>query len=90
MLHAGGRVKIMPGKMTWKEMKAAYPDEWLLIVDVDFDEFGHLRTGTVERHSPDVDEIVKLPVINKPTAFRYTGESTFMGLRSHAQHDHHF
>lgn len=80
----------MPNKMTWKEMKVAYPNEWLLIVDVDFDKSGHLRAGTVERHSPDMEEIAKPPVPNKPTAFRYTGESAFMGLRSHATHNHTF
>jgi len=69
-------------------MRRAFPDEWLLIVDFETDESGHLISGIVERHSSDMDEVAKPPALNKPTAFRYTGESTFRGLRSHAQHNY--
>lgn len=78
----------MGQKMTWEEMKKEYPDEWLLITDYESDESGHLVTGTVERHSPDMEDVAKLPNLKRPTAFRYTGESSFMGLRSHVNHDH--
>ena len=76
----------MARKMTWEQMKQEFPDEWLLIVDFDTDESGHLTSGVVERHSEDMDKVVRPPVLSRPIAFRYTGESTFMGLRSHAQH----
>lgn len=72
-------------RLTWPEMKTNYPDEWLLIVDFETDESGHLVSGVVERHSRNKDDVYKKPALNKPTAFRFTGESTFSGLRSHAE-----
>ena len=76
----------MAEKITWEEMKNSYPDEWLLIVDFDLDETGHLTKGVVERHSRSKQKIYKTPLRNKSAAFRYTGESAFSGLRSHAGH----
>jgi hypothetical protein len=76
----------MANKMTWEEMKKNYPDEWLLIVDYDLDESGHLKNGIVERHSKIKNEVYNPPAINKSAAFRYTGESTFSGLRNHGSH----
>lgn len=80
----------MGTKMTWEEMKKKYPDEWLLIADYETDDHGHLTCGVVERHSPKTREVAKPPSLKKPVAFCYTGESTFMGLRSHATHHHTF
>jgi hypothetical protein len=71
-------------RLSWQEMKSRYPDQWLLIVDYQTDESGHLLAGVVERHSTDMYEVAKPPALGRPTAFRYTGESTFRGLRSHA------
>jgi hypothetical protein len=76
----------MGEKMTWEEMKRLYPDEWLLIVDYILDETGHLVNGVVERHSKSKMNVYQTPLQNKSAAFRYTGESTFSGLRSHAGH----
>jgi len=75
----------MKPKMTWNDMKNEFPDEWLLITDFNLDQSGHLVAGVVERHSKNKDEVYQLPALNKPTAFRYTGESTFSGLRDHAR-----
>lgn len=76
----------MGQKMTWEEMKKAFPDEWLLITDFELDAFGNITSGIVERHSANKDEIYKLPRLKKDVAFEYTGESTFRGFRSHAEH----
>ena len=76
----------MSQKMTWKEMKKAFPDEWLLIIDYERDQFGNISSGIVERHSPSKDEVYKLPAVKKPAAFEYTGENTFRGFRDHAEH----
>ena len=75
----------MVKKITWDDMKKKFPDEWLLITDFDLDKHGHIVAGIVDRHSKEKDEVYRLPVLNKPTAFRYTGKSTFSGLRSHAR-----
>lgn len=78
----------MGQKMTWEEMKAAFPDEWLLVSDYATNEYGEIVAGIVERHTKELDDIAVWPRVGKSTAFRYTGESTFSGLRSHAEHDH--
>ncbi|MFP4418288.1 MAG: hypothetical protein ACOC41_06170 [Chitinivibrionales bacterium] len=80
----------MENRMTWEEMKQQFPNEWLLIVDYNTVESGHVQAGFVVRHSPQKDEVYRLPAINRPAAFKYTGESTFPGgWRAHAEH-HHF
>jgi hypothetical protein len=73
----------------WDEMKYIYPNQWLLITDFKLDQSGHLISGVVVRHSVDKDEVYHLPALNKPSAFKYTGESTFPGgWRAHAEHNH--
>ncbi|MFT4924382.1 MAG: hypothetical protein ACI8WB_000460 [Phenylobacterium sp.] len=72
--------------MTWSQMKNTFPDEWLLITDYQLDGSGHLLSGYVERHAKDKESVYKLPVIGFSTAFRYTGESTFSGLRHYGHH----
>jgi len=66
-------------------MKNQFPDQWLLIVDFKLDESGHLLSGRVKRHSKEKNDTYRLPSLNKPTAFRYTGKSTFAGLKSRAR-----
>lgn len=74
-------------RMTWDEMKAAFPDEWLLITDFEADKSGHLLAGIVTRHSKDKSVVYAKPAFPQPTAFRYTGESTFRGFRDHVERD---
>ncbi|HCU25340.1 MAG TPA: hypothetical protein DF383_09995 [Deltaproteobacteria bacterium] len=75
-------------KLSWEEMKRNYPEEWLLIVDYELNERGDITTGVVLRHSASKDDVY-LPLASpQNTAFRYTGESSFSGLRSHAAHHH--
>lgn len=78
----------MKNKLSWQEMIKFYPDEWLLIVDFEIDCSGRITNGIVERHSKDKNDVYKLPALNKSSAFRYTGKSTFAGLRSHAKQLH--
>jgi len=80
----------MEQRMSWEEMKKAFPDEWLMIVDCDEDESGQIISGVVERHSRNDQEVFNPPVPDKDCAFKYTGESKFPGgWRAHAEH-HHF
>lgn len=71
-------------------MKKNYPNEWLLITDFDLDKYGEVVKGVVERHCKKKDDAASPPILDKDTAFLYTGESTFAGLRSHAEHHHTF
>ena len=68
-------------------MEKDYPDEWLLISEIQRDGLGRLYSGIVERHSKNKEEVYRQPSLNKPTAFRYAGVSTFSGFRSHAQNN---
>ncbi len=78
----------MNTRMTWEEMKKEFRKEWLLIIDYDLDDSGRLLSGVVARHSRDKNEVYRLPTINQSRAFRYTGQSTFAGLRSHAENNY--
>jgi hypothetical protein len=78
----------MSKRKTWPEMIHKFPDEWLLINEIQRDEFGNFKSSIVKRHSKDKEEVYRLPSLDKPTAFRFTGESSYSGLRSHAQISH--
>ena len=71
-------------RLSWEEMKARYPDQWLLIVDYETDDSDRLVSGIVEYHSSDMHQVARAPAQGDRIAFRYTGESTFRGLRSYA------
>jgi hypothetical protein len=75
----------MENRKTWVEMRSEFPDEWLLITDIERDEYGNFKSGVVVRHSHDQEPVYRKPLLDKPTAFRYTGESSFSGLRCHVQ-----
>ena len=68
-------------------MKQRFPDEWLLIVDYETDNSDRMIAGIVEFHSKDMHQVAQAPAQSDRIAFRYTGESTFRGLRSHAHRD---
>ncbi len=74
-------------KQTWDEMTRQYPDQWLLIVDFETDECGQVVTGAVTRHGDTMGSISSPPSDGTPAAFLYTGESRFMGIRDHADHN---
>ena len=76
----------MSKKLSWDEMRREYPDEWLLIVDYDVDNSGHIVAGVIERHSKVKKEVYSDLTENRSVAFRYTGESSFSGLRHHDCH----
>ena len=79
----------MEERMTWEEMKKKYPSEWLMIIDCEDDESGHLISGIVARHSKDDQKVFYPPASDKDCTFKYTGESQFPGgWRAHAEHNH--
>jgi hypothetical protein len=41
--------------------------------DFELDQSGHLISGVIARHSVDKDEVYRLPALEKPSAFKYTG-----------------
>jgi len=77
----------MGQKMDWEEIKKKYPDEWIRVTDYKLNEMGELESGTILYHSQSKEEVYSKPLSGKSEAFWYTGESTFSGLRSHAEHN---
>jgi hypothetical protein len=71
-------------RLSWREMKRRYPDQWLLIVDYETDDSDRLVSGLVAYHSTDMQKVARAPAQSDRIAFRFTGESTFRGLRSYA------
>lgn len=70
----------MGQRMTWEEMKTAYPDEWIAIIDEDGDvdaPYGDI-TGTVLTHHSDkwafTSELKPLMKSDLLVDIRYTGE----------------
>lgn len=67
----------MGSRMKWNEIAAAYPDEWVAVVNYNTDENGCIE-GEVIAHSADKDHFYhdagKLLPIYKEVALRYTGE----------------
>ena len=43
--------------MTETEWIARYPDEWVLVIDPDFDEQKGLQSGFVAFHSPEMKDV---------------------------------
>lgn len=68
----------MGQKMTWDEMKDAYPDEWLAVVNCTSDHSGEVESGEVVAHYNDKDEFYRhaKDIINQygGMAMLYTGE----------------
>lgn len=68
----------MPDKLTWDEIKRRYPDEWVILVDVDADDLSNeVRGGVVFAHSKKERELLastKDALAGKSSAVLYTGE----------------
>ena len=57
-----------------EKIKKRFPGEWLLIVDYEMDEIGHLVTGKLVMHSKKRDDIYRQQMKYKePVAIRYAG-----------------
>lgn len=70
---------------TWDEMTKSYPDQWLAIGDYDVNPNGQIIRGVVLAAGASIAAVTKDHRASR-VALRYTGESTFCGFRSHADH----
>lgn len=65
----------MAGKKSWDEIKATYPDEWVILVDLDVNDTTDVTAGRVYNHSPDKDYIHEQQLlVRENTAVLYTGK----------------
>jgi hypothetical protein len=70
-------------KQSWEEIKALYPDEWVILVDVDVNETTDVTAGIVFDHNPDKRYIhERQKGLRGEVAVLYTGtiESPLLGL----------
>ena len=63
--------------LTLEEIKAKYPNEWVLVVNPVVDEHLNVKSGQVSFHSADRDEVDRkaLELRPKSSAFIYTGKA---------------
>ncbi|MEX0782269.1 MAG: hypothetical protein WD557_06430 [Dehalococcoidia bacterium] len=47
----------MSERLTWEEIVARYPDEWVALEDIEDDEFINVLSAVVIAHSGDHDEV---------------------------------
>ena len=76
----------MNTKLTWDEIKALYPDEWVELIDYDWpDEEQDPRAGVVRVHAKTRDEFDKATAIDPPrdAASVYVGEIFAPGDKLH-------
>jgi len=66
----------MKAGLTFQEMKAKYPGEWLLIGDPELDPSFHAKSGKVLAHSRSRDEIYRqlARVPGKRVSVEYAGQ----------------
>lgn len=68
----------MADKQTWDEIKQQYPDEWVIMVDVDATNLTEpVRAGVVFAHSQNKKELLsstKEALAGRSRAIRFTGE----------------
>ena len=63
-------------RLTADEVKARYPDEWVLLGDLDADRWGNLVAGTLLYHSRDKADVHREVRAHQPGHFAiyFTGE----------------
>ncbi len=63
--------------MTWSEIEANYPDEWVLILEPDTGPDLKVRSGVVACHSKDRHEVRRkaMEIRPKRSAILYMGEA---------------
>lgn len=67
---------MQPARMTWEEVKRAYPDEWVILIDLDEDdELPHVRGGVVAGHSRSHNEVLATTSlrVGEHWALKFTG-----------------
>ena len=65
----------MADKLSWDEVRAKYPDEWVILVDLVVNETTDVTAGRVYDHSPDRSYIHEKQLdVRQDAAVLYTGK----------------
>lgn len=75
----------MRERLSWEEIKEKYPDEWILIEDIEEAENGVITAATVAFHSTDKDAVYDHPTDSKYFGIMFTGGGNYRGWRSHEE-----
>lgn len=72
-------------KLSWKEIQEAYPDQWVSLCDLEFDEHdGDVASGVVIAAGPDLKIVAQQSrgkEFSDIHSFQYTGQiKHFLGL----------
>lgn len=70
----------MNEKLTWDEIKAQHPDEWVALVDYDWPNMGRVTAGIVHSHHPDKKKLMEMQHGLKDAAILWTGKMRGMAL----------
>ncbi len=74
----------MAGKMTWKEIKRQYPDQWVSLCNLEYDEGGEVERAIVIAAGTDLKMVAtesKGKEFPGTHSFQYTGKiKPFLGL----------
>lgn len=73
----------MEQRMMWSEIKTTYPEQWVSLVNTEFDSNGEIVAGIVIGSGPDLKEVAKKSQGEHHLShrFEYTGEiKNFLGF----------
>lgn len=77
----------MNERLSWEEIEKKYPDEWVLIENIERNEVGVITAATVTFHSTDKDEVFEYPSDAKSIGLMFTGEGNYRNWRSYEELD---
>ena len=65
----------MDSRITWEEMRAQYPDQWVFVLDPVLDDNKDILSGIVHAADVDFSELTTLAIgkRSQPHVFRFTG-----------------
>ena len=79
----GLEVTTMRERMTWSEIKEKYPEQWIGLVDIDWENGATVRSAVVKYIGKSSDELLKIKFNSEPDLVaRYTSPDSLgpMGI----------
>jgi hypothetical protein len=71
-------------RLTWDEIVARYPNQWVFILEPEPDASAGIRSGIVLKHDPDKHHLYRR--INAEAPVSGTTTVTYTGVLSHPNH----
>ena len=62
----------MKERLTWEEIEEKYPDQWVGLVDVEFEDTINIKSAVVKYTDKSHDELLLLKMEEKDLVHRYT------------------